>query len=322
VNIIYPRVTSLFSSATNAVVGGVNTSVDELATSSANRILQFQKDYANYLWGIEDTSMLNTLDITSPYALPEIAKLLHPILTKANRQSGVTLALNSNNSLTKRQIRELDNLMKAYTHASAQSAPFIFQHTQVDLEAAQSTQYFKRNINTNEELMKAMVESDVVSKIYQEGVKKLKSYTNNEVIVEDTRENATKEENANLVDALYIKFYPRAIHITPPTHRASVHQLSHSKLLRVTNGKTNPLFAMNGILAFNTYDAQWVDLYTSFFDLWFSFGNNVVDVMVGDYVFKDMLFVKPPHIINTYHEAVLFDAILTSEHTNLTDFVR
>ena len=111
-HIIYPRLaTSTNSTLLESAIGGkAGDSVSALALKSANKVLKFQSDYSDYLWGNNDSDgEKKTLDLTGANALEQITKLVKPKLLKSTRQSGATLILTG--KLNTRQLAKVDSLM-------------------------------------------------------------------------------------------------------------------------------------------------------------------------------------------------------------------
>ena len=326
-NIIYPRIASttgsvLLDSFDTGAAGGA---LDVVTLRSANKIRQFQTDYSNYLWGIgeKDTwDFKQELDLTSSSALEQITKFVKPKILKEHNQSGVTLILTG--KLTAQQVKTLDTLMNTYSASSSQTSLFIYQHTEINKEKVNGNLLVNGEVDSGGDIMAALAKSGAVSQTYTSGIKILKNRTNGTGRYSSPNSTDADKKKSERKDSsrIYIKLYPRDIVFTPPVRKASVGQLSHSRLMQINRGVSNPQLSINSILAFNTYDAQWLDLYTSFFALWYEFGNPTIDVVIGDYVFKDMLFISPPIILNTQKVVSTFNAVMTSETTDLDQLVR
>jgi len=324
-HILYPRVATTTGSPLLDSVGAdskTGTTIKKLTLNSANRVVAFQKDYASYLWGDGDSSG-DGVDLTSSRALAQITKFVKPMILKKNNQSGVTLML-SGSQLSDAQISELDSLMQTYSNVASQSSMFIYQHSRIDTKKSARMIHNEAPITSGSAIMTALVRSGVVSRVYESGVKKLRDSTiDGGFYKPDPSKDLGNTDRNNRDDSrIYIKLYPRAVQFNPPRTASSMHPLSHARLLQVTRGRTNPSLILTDNLAFNTYDTQWLDIYTSFFDTWYSFGNPPVDIVIGDYVFKDMVLQSVPRLTNNHKDVETFSIVYTSENTELSDIVK
>ena len=297
--------------------GGDSNAVSTTLNDSKKKVfknsMMFQQDLQEYMWG--DSSPAD-IDLTSSSTLALVTSHLKPMLLKRNSHSGVTLILPIKNLS---EVRRIDKLMGKYAAVAGMSSVFIYQHSIIDKDQRVSLTGDK--LHTGDDIVTALVKDDVLTRKYTDMVSTLSenlatdaSYTG---AGEEWQDDDTKRRHY-----VYLKLYPAACAISYPTQRLGIENLSASRLLPVTRGRENPTLLLQKVIAYNTYDTQWFDLYASFFDMWLTtFANRPMNIMIGDYVFKDLMILKSPKMVNNYREVEFFNIGFVSEQTDLSKFV-
>lgn len=279
-------------------------------------LADFQNSIQRYMWGTTNPSVM---DLTSPKTLKSMMNTLNPMVLRNNSHSGVTLVLEVR---TEAERRMIDNLMGQYGQVANQSSSYIYQHATMESSAVKVTKTTSTPSEVQQNLLDALTRDGEVSKEYVDTVSVMRNMLDG-ASADGAADKDAPASDDDVKHTLYLKLYPQACNIDYPRERISVKQLSQSRLLPLSTGRTNPKVNLKNIIAFNTYDTQWVDVYSSFFDLWFKhFSNRSIDVIIGDYILRKMMLTTSPVIPNGYKNLEFFDVSLVSEYTELEDFVR
>ena len=286
-----------------------------------SNLYKFQSALQSYMWG--NTGNARSIDLTSQSGMRDIMRRVKPMLLRNDSHSGVTISI----KLNTKERDKLESMMNAYARVSTQSSSMIYQHSLISTSSLSSVKSVAYSPGEKQRFLIAELnKSEVITRKYSGMVSKLSDLTDGSIEAKAAEDSAAAAENSDSdskpVHAIYIKLYPATCNIGYPTTRLSVAKLSNSRLLPVVSGVANPALRLQGILAFNTEDTQWFDIYASFFNLWVQdFGNRPVTVTIGPYTFKKLMLSTAPVFINNYRNVESFSLVLTSETTSLGEFV-
>lgn len=118
----------------------------------------------------------------------------------------------------------------------------------------------------------------------------------------------------------FIRLYPRAGQIAYPNMKINTGTVSDNRLLTINNGATNLECSLQGNLALNTLDAQWLDLYTNIFDFMTTMNlSRGFTLRFGNYSIPNCYFKTAPRFINNGQSLSLFNLDIVSSVRKIDD---
>ncbi len=111
---------------------------------------------------------------------------------------------------------------------------------------------------------------------------------------------------------VYVRLYPTQGLLSLPTRQIKTQILSNNEVLQTSSKKLNLRVLLNGNLALNTLDTQWLDAYHTFFDYWIDAGNKKFQLLVGDYTLNNCYLETTPSLVQPFGNATSFDLRIVS----------